>query len=63
MKLMTAHRILIASAIAMFAFLSVWEIRHGFLTGEIAAGLGAAAVSAIATAGLAVYYRYRFRKP
>jgi len=62
MKLMTAHKILIASAIAMFAFLTLWEVRHGFLTGEIASGFAAAAVSGVATAGLAVYYRYRFRK-
>lgn len=62
MKLMTAHKLLIGSAIGMFAFLTLWEVRHGFLTGEIADGLVAAAVSAAATAVLAVYYRYRFRK-
>jgi hypothetical protein len=62
MKLMTAHRILIASSIAMFAFLTLWEVRHGLQTGEVAAGLVAAVLSAAATAGLAVYYRYRFRK-
>ncbi len=63
MKLMTAHKILIGSAIAMFAFLTVWEVRHGYFAGEAGSGLVEAAVSAAATAALAVYYRYRFRKP
>ena len=35
MRLMTAHKILIGSAIAMFAFFTAWEVRQGFRTGEV----------------------------
>ena len=61
MRLMTAHKILISAAIAMFAFLTVWEVRTGFQTGQVEEGLVAAGISAVATAALVVYYRYRFR--
>ncbi len=61
MRLITAHKILIGSAIALFTFLTLWEARQGFRDGDIASGLFAAAVSGAATAGLAIYYRYRFR--
>jgi hypothetical protein len=61
MRLITAHKILIGAAIAMFTFLTLWEVRQGLRDGDVAAGLLAAAVSGAATAGLAIYYRYRFR--
>ena len=61
MRLMTAHRILIGSAIGMFAFLTLWELRQGYVSGDVASVLGAAAGAAAATAVLALYYRYRFR--
>ena len=61
MRLMTAHKILISAAIAMFAFLTVWQLRHAYLSGDLSSGFSAAAMSAAATVVLAVYYRYRFR--
>jgi hypothetical protein len=53
MRLITAHKILIASAIAFFAFFTIFEVRQDALL--------TAALSAAGTVGLIVYYRRRFR--
>lgn len=63
MRLMTAHKILITAAIAMFGLLTLWAVRRGLLTGEMASYLSAAALSGATTAVLVAYYRHRFRAP
>jgi len=60
MRLITAHKILIAAAVAMFGFLALWQVRRGFLDGNAGSGLLQAAPSAVACAALALYYRRRF---
>ena len=61
MRLMTAHKILIGAAIAMFSFLTLWEVREGMLVGDVSSTATAAALSGVATLVLVIYYRYRFR--
>jgi hypothetical protein len=63
MRLMTAHKILITAAIAMFGLLTLWSVRRGVLTGEMTSYLAAAALSGATTAALVAYYRNRFRAP
>ncbi len=55
MRLVTAHKILITAAIAMFALLAVWYVRQG-------AAFPGAVISGAAAGVLAVYWRYRFRR-
>ena len=54
MRLVTAHKILITAAIAMFALLAVWYVRQE-------AAFPGAVLSGAAAGVLAVYWRYRFR--
>ncbi len=56
MTLLTAHKILIASAIALFVFFAVHRF-IAFLGDGDATALFAALASAGATLGLAAYYR------
>ncbi len=56
MKLITAHRVLIAAAIAFFAFYALVQARH-WLGGDGIAPLVQALVSAAVAVGLVVYYR------
>ena len=56
MRLLTAHRILIATAIAFFAFSSFWEFTGASGTGGGAWGLARGAVSLLAAAGLGAYF-------
>jgi hypothetical protein len=60
-SLMTAHKILIGSAIALFVLYGALEAR-GALAGEPGAGWRAAA-SAAAAAGFAFYFRSLLRAP
>ncbi len=56
MRLITAHRILILAAIALFAFYAAVQFRH-YLAGGQGGPLGQSAVSALVAVGLVVYYR------
>jgi len=56
MKLMTAHKILIASAAVFFCFFAAWELRNYFASGEFWATVRAALYLAIAL-GLGVYFK------
>ena len=60
MTVYTAHKILIASAIALFVFYAGWEARHA-LAGDSQAWLRAAA-SAAGAAGFAWYLRSVIRR-
>jgi hypothetical protein len=65
MSLITAHRILIATAIAFFAFYGVWEI-VGYRGGGEAAALWRGVVALAVAVAFAVYFpsikkRYRRR--
>jgi hypothetical protein len=57
-KLMTAHRILIGTAIAFFAFYSFYEFRTGG-----GAVTWRSIVAALAALGLALYFATLFRAP
>lgn len=57
MRLITAHRILIGSAIAFFFFYAGWRLRHYVVDAGTAADLMHAAASAVIAVGLIVYYR------
>lgn len=56
MKLITAHRILIAAGIAFFLFYAVFQGRLFGRTGDLGPAIQAA-VSAAVAIGLVVYYR------
>ena len=56
MKLITAHRILIAAGIAFFLFYALFQLRQYGRTGDVGAAVQAA-VSAAVAVGLVVYYR------
>ena len=56
MKLITAHRILIAAGIAVFLFYAAFQGRLYGRTGELASALQAAVSIAVAI-GLVVYFR------
>ncbi|HUI25916.1 MAG TPA: hypothetical protein VL403_07500 [Candidatus Kryptonia bacterium] len=56
MSLLTAHKILIASAIALFVLYAGWEIDNYTANDDIWA-LPRAAASAVAAIGFAVYLR------
>jgi hypothetical protein len=53
---LTAHKILISSAVALFALCAGWELRH-FTNGDEAALLHSG-LSAAAAVGLAIYLRW-----
>ena len=57
MKLITAHRILIAAGIAFFALFALLGVRRYVTGGADVAPLIQAIVSAAIVLGLAVYYR------
>lgn len=56
MKLITAHKILIGSAIAFFVFYAGWELRR-YAAGSDAWAIARALASAAAAGGFAWYYR------
>ena len=57
MKLITAHRILIAAGIAFFSFYALLQLRR-YLTLDVGpASLVQAIVAAVIAIGLVVYYR------
>ncbi len=60
MSLLTAHKILIGSAIALFVGYAVAELRQG-LSGDSSAILPAV-LAALAAGGLAVYLRWLWRR-
>jgi hypothetical protein len=55
-RLITAHRILIAAAIAFFLFYAGVQLRRHLSSGEVAA-LAQAAVSVVVAGVLVLYYR------
>ena len=56
MRLITAHRILIAAGIALFVFYATFQLRL-FVRDGAAASLAQAVVSAAIAIGFVVYYR------
>lgn len=56
MTLLTAHRILIAAAIAFFAFYALWEFSGARGTGGGLGGLARGAASLLAAGVLGVYF-------
>ena len=56
MRLITAHRILIAAAIAFFLFYASVQLRRHLVSGEVAA-LAQTAVSVVVAGLLVLYYR------
>jgi hypothetical protein len=61
MSLLTVHKILIGSAVALFLFYAVWEVRNYSITGD-AWALPRAAGAALGAAGFAVYLRSVWRR-
>lgn len=61
MRVMTAHKILIATATAFFAFYAVWEFRNYSRSGDAWALPRALAAVAVAVA-LGAYLAYLFRR-
>ncbi len=57
MSIITAHKILITTAILFFLFYALWEIRHYPDPGGVWALLRGI-ISALAACGLGVYLRY-----
>ena len=56
MRLTTAHKILIGSAVAFFAFYGLWELAH-FARSRAGSDLLAALLALAGAAGLALYLR------
>jgi len=56
MTLLTAHRILIGTAIAFFTFYAVWEFTGARGTGGGPPGIARGVVSLLAAGGLAAYF-------
>jgi hypothetical protein len=56
MKLITAHKILISSAIVFFVFFALWELRHHGGT-EDGWGVGRAALYILVAIGFAIYFK------
>jgi hypothetical protein len=54
MRLITAHKILISSAIVFFAFFALWELRN---QGDDPWSIGRAALYLVVAIGFAVYYK------
>ena len=57
MKLITAHRVLIAAGIAFFAFYALLQARQFAVRGAGAGAAVQAIVAAVVVVGLIVYYR------
>lgn len=57
LKLITAHRILIAAGIAFFLFYALFQARLYFARGADAGALVQAIVAAAIVIGLVIYYR------
>ncbi len=55
MTLLTAHRILIGTAVAFFVFYGAWEIRTG--RAGVSGGLLRGAVALLAALALLIYFR------
>jgi hypothetical protein len=55
MTLLTAHRILIGTSVAFFAFYSGWELTRG--GGAGGGGMLRGAAAAVAAIGLGIYFR------
>jgi hypothetical protein len=62
MTLLTAHKILILSAVAFFAFYAVWELRSFSALGEAGAAVRAF-LSLAATVGFGLYLRGIWKRP
>ena len=56
MRLMTAHKILIGSAIAFFVFFTIFELRSYTKTGELV-DLVSGIFGLVVAVGFAVYFR------
>jgi hypothetical protein len=56
MSLLTAHKILITGAVALFILYAVWELRN-YANGDATAGLRSM-LSALAAVALAIYLRW-----
>ena len=56
MKLLTAHRILMGTAIAFFVFYALWEFMGGGGTGGGMPGAVRGVVSLLAAGGLGAYF-------
>ncbi|HVO93138.1 MAG TPA: hypothetical protein VMT22_09875 [Terriglobales bacterium] len=56
MKLITAHKILIASATVFFLFFALWELRNYSTTGESWA-LGRSLLYLLVAVGFGVYFK------
>jgi hypothetical protein len=56
MTVLTAHKILIASAVAMFVLYSAWEL-HNYTSGD-ASALVRSILAGAAAVGLALYLRW-----
>jgi hypothetical protein len=61
MSLLTAHKILIASAVALFAFYALWEMRH-YTSDDDVWALARASAAAAGAIGFAVYLRAVIRR-
>lgn len=55
-RIKTAHKILIASAIVFFIFFGIWELRDYTRTGEMRA-LGIGLISVLVAVGFGIYFR------
>ncbi|MEE9181303.1 MAG: hypothetical protein V3U33_01860 [candidate division NC10 bacterium] len=56
MRIKTAHKILIATAIAFFLFFGMWKFRDYVRTGEMST-LITGVVSTLVAAGFTIYFR------
>jgi hypothetical protein len=56
MKLITAHRILIGTAIVFFIFLALWELRHSLQSSNIWAAAPSILYLVVA-AGFGIYFK------
>ncbi len=61
MRIMTAHKILMATAAAFFLFYAGWELVRSLRTGDLW-GLPRGLVALAVAIGLALYFRYLARK-
>jgi len=55
-RIKTAHKILISSAIVFFIFFGIWELQDYAKTGEIGA-LGIGLLSVLVAVGFVIYFR------
>ena len=55
MSLITAHKILIASAVAFFVFYALWELTHFFSTGD-GWSVARCVASAVVAIAFGLYY-------